>query len=161
MLIKLMRYLGDQANGVLTLRVKANIKIDVDALEAYINTKSLEVSDAVMDIVSQTKKTVWLEEDRVRWKGEPPKVEVLYDETNAFLLVVLFQVNMRNTEAAEDDLMDIFLDLLRVSARVGLRCFACLGRGHDLVSGGAGEQGDPRREEEGLQGRFNCCAASG
>lgn len=141
MLIKLMRYLGDKANGVLTLRVKANLKINVENLEGYIATKALEVSDAVSDTVAQTKKTVWLEVDRERWKGEPPKVrhalstqrvfransltchdgvggvpqvEVLYDETNAFLLVVLFQVNMRNTELAEDDLMPIFLDVLKV-----------------------------------------------
>ena len=77
MLIKLMRYLGDKANGVLTLRVKANLKISVENLEGYIATKALEVSDAVNDAVAQTKKTVWVEVDRERWKGEPPKVRGL------------------------------------------------------------------------------------
>ena len=46
------------------------------------------------------------------------QVEVLYDQTNAFLLAVLFQVNMRNTELSEDDLMPIFLDVLKVCVAV-------------------------------------------
>jgi len=140
MLIKLMRYLGDKANGVLTLRVKVcpghdgfcavvhctcrgshmeslqqtNQKISVEALNSFIATRSIEVSDAVSDPVSQSKKTSWIESDTVLWRGEPPKIEVLYDETNEFLLLVLFQVNMKNTQAEEGDFINIFFDILRV-----------------------------------------------
>ena len=92
---------------------QTNQKINVEAMEAYIATKSIEVSDAVADAVAQAKKTSWLETDAALWKGEPPKIEVLYDETNEFLLLVLFQVNMRNTAVKENEILDIFMEQLR------------------------------------------------
>ena len=40
------------------------------------------------------------------------QIEVLYDETNGFLLSVLFQVNLRNTDATEADLEAEFYKLM-------------------------------------------------
>lgn len=112
MLTKLMRYLGQLADGILTMRVKANRRVKIDKLDEFLSTRDVEVSDSVADRVMETRKTSWTETDIERWKGEPPKIEIQLDRTHGFLLLVLFQVNMRRTDASEEDLVDIFYALL-------------------------------------------------
>lgn len=107
-LTKLMRYLGEKANGALTLRVKVNRKIDVPKLKLYLSTKKIEVADSVAEPLLESRKSTWVETDSVRWRGEPPKIEIQFDQTYGFLLVCLFQVNARNSNLSENELLDVF-----------------------------------------------------
>ena len=49
LLLKFMHYLGELANGALTLRVKINKKMDVKKFETYLESKVIEVTDAVSE----------------------------------------------------------------------------------------------------------------
>ena len=66
LLIWLMNFLGDMANGEYTLRVKVNLKIDTKRLHAYLDTKTLEVTDSVAEALVEIRKCQW----QVRWRGE-------------------------------------------------------------------------------------------
>jgi WD repeat-containing protein 35 len=112
-LMKLMAYLGEQANGALTVRVKINKKIDVKKLEAFIRTRNIEVTDAISEPHGDLKKATWQETDKVKWQGEPPKIEAQYNETYGFLLAVTFSVNARNTELDEGGLLGRFIEDMR------------------------------------------------
>ena len=108
MLMKLMRTLGEKANGALTMRVKVNKKIDIDKLHAFLGSRFIDVTDSVSEKKTDIKKSMWVEEDEKYWKGEPPKIEIQYDEAYAFLLAVIIGVNSRNTELNQKQLIDKF-----------------------------------------------------
>lgn len=59
------------------------------------------------------KKASWQETDEQLWQGEPPKVDVQYDERYGFLLVVVLRVNARNTRLREHQIMSRFLTVLQ------------------------------------------------
>merc|ERR1711939_1268179 len=103
-----MRYLAASSTGMLTLRVKVNQKIDVQALEKYIETKKIEVTDSMSEPNLDMKKVSWQEEDKNLWKGPPPKIEIQYDERYGFLLVVFFALDKKRSKLDENGLMAVF-----------------------------------------------------
>ena len=56
MLLRLMKTLGEMANGALTLRVQMDQKIKVDKWKDFIETKTLEVTDCMTDPECDTSK---------------------------------------------------------------------------------------------------------
>ena len=113
LLLKFMHYLGELANGALTLRVKINKKMDVKKFETYLESKVIEVTDAVSEPHGDLKKAAWNEEDKVLWDGEPPKLEVQYNQTYGFLLAVTFSVNKRRTNLDEGGLLSRFMEEMK------------------------------------------------
>ena len=59
LLIWLMNFLGDMANGEYTLRVKVNLKVDTNRLHAYLDSKTLEVTDSVAESLVEIRKCQW------------------------------------------------------------------------------------------------------
>ena len=76
LLMRLMAFLGEQASGALTLRVKLNKKCDLEKLQKLLLTKIVEVTDAVSEPSGDLKKATWRELDSYKWGGTPPKIEV-------------------------------------------------------------------------------------
>ena len=113
LLLKFMHYLGELANGALTLRVKINKKMDVKKFETYLLAKTIEVTDAVSEPHGDLKKAAWNEEDKTLWNGEPPKLEVQYNQTYGFLLSVTFSVNKRRTNLDENGLFETFMEEMK------------------------------------------------
>ena len=114
LLLMLMAYLGEQANGALILRAKVNKKINVDRLIAYIATKTMEVTNSISAPMGETRKITWKENDKEKWKvnsiGDCPKVEVQFNETYGFLLSITFSFNLRRTELKEEEILPVFVD---------------------------------------------------
>ena len=113
LLLKFMHYLGELANGALTLRVKINKKMDVKKFETYLLAKTIEVTDAVSEPHGDLKKAAWNEDDKTLWNGEPPKLEVQYNQTYGFLLSVTFSVNKRRTNLDENGLFETFMEEMK------------------------------------------------
>eukprot|EP00948_MAST-09A_sp_MAST-9A-sp1_P000242 g242.t1 len=114
-LLRLMRYLASQADGALTFRVRLNMTADVDALRKYLSGKKVEVTDSIAEPSPpmEIRKSAWVEVDRELWKGEPPKIEVQFDNTYSFILVCVFTTNRRRSLLTEPDLLNILLEQLR------------------------------------------------
>lgn len=115
LLMRLMAFLGEQANGALTLRVKLNKKCDLEKLQKLLLTKIVEVTDAVSEPSGDLKKATWRELDSYKWGGTPPKIEVQWNETFGFLLGVTFSVNVRKTELSEEDFLPRFIADMRAA----------------------------------------------
>ena len=107
-----MAYLGKLANGALTLRMKLDLPISVQKLESYLSMKSLEVTDSVSEPHGDIKKCSWKETDKVLWRGEAPKIEVLYNETYGFLLSATLQVNRRRNLLTDEELVKCFKETM-------------------------------------------------
>jgi hypothetical protein len=135
LLTRLMGYLSSLSDGALTLRVKANRRIKVDALQAFLKTKTIEVADATSDTVADVKKVVWYETDAEVWKGKAPKVEIVVDMSHCFLLSILFQMNTRKSRASQAELYPILVKVLDVRDSVfSLHAGPAAGSDMDVVA---------------------------
>ena len=94
-LIKFMGYLAAQALGALTLRVRVNRKINVEKLNEFTASRSVDVYDFIQEEGSILKKMTWTEEDDSLWGGSAATIEIYFDETNQFLLSVYFQIDTK------------------------------------------------------------------
>jgi hypothetical protein len=109
---RLMKNLESAASGALILRATLNMKIkNEDGLLAYLSTKIIESTDSVADAQSSNKKVVWTEDDREKWLGAVPKVELVYDDRYLFVLNVTLTVDTKASNATEDDLLNILLQV--------------------------------------------------
>lgn len=114
-LIKLMRWLASRSTGVLSLRFKANLRIDIAALQRYLSLKPLEEEDVDSDARTYLRKTSWQEQDISLWQGAPPKIEILFDTQHGYLLKVFMQVDKNADYADEATLKSIFLKELKAA----------------------------------------------
>lgn len=110
LLIRFMRFLRRASQGVLTLRLNVNKKISMAHFQQYLRSRQLLVLDASQSGSTYHRKCTWLETERRRWRGSPPKLEVEYDEMHGFLLKVTIVINRKRSKALEADLLKIFLD---------------------------------------------------
>ena len=111
-LIKFMGYLAAQALGALTLRVRVNRKINVEKLNEFTASRSVDVYDFIQEEGSILKKMTWTEEDDSLWGGSAATIEIYFDETNQFLLSVYFQIDTKKTKFREPELVAKFTELL-------------------------------------------------
>ena len=87
-----MRTLADNANGALQCRLTVNTKIDLQKLNEFLAQKRLINEDGDCTKHSHTRSVSWQEENVTNWKGKSPLVEIKYDVTNEYLLVVNLDV---------------------------------------------------------------------
>eukprot|EP00960_Hanusia_phi_P068547 766873-Hanusia_phi.AAC.2 len=94
LLTSLLNHLAAEADGYLNWRLKMNRKIDPKAMTAWASTKILISSSVDIDRTvrpaRKMRKAYWEEPSHSRWKGPAPLLEIFYDETNGFLLQVVF-----------------------------------------------------------------------
>jgi len=119
LLLKLMARLGASALGALSLRVKINRKVDIKKLRAYLESKAIDVTDTVSEGDDKIIKMVWTENDPVMWQGDPPTIEVLYDDTYHFLLSAFFKIDAKRNKLREAGLMAVFNEALKAGGVYG------------------------------------------
>jgi hypothetical protein len=112
MLKKFMSRLAESQLNFLTFEVVFNTRIDSLSLKGYLDTKDLEVSDGQLSDSGVLKSAIWDEDDEVIWEGAAPHIEMSYDATNGFLLVVAFSVDRKLTTKTEVELQVIFMSEL-------------------------------------------------
>jgi len=112
-LIVFMHYLQDQAQGVLSLRLKINLPIDMDQFHEYLKLKNVEDEEIECDKTTAIKKIKWTETNSRMWGGACPVVEVTIDEKYAFLLKAYIQYEKKKGNLREKSIKEVFYDSLR------------------------------------------------
>ena len=79
--------LQERARGVQAVSLRLNAPCDIAALQDLLATRdmTLDETEATGD-GKVIRKYTWQEVDRVRWRGDPPSVEVTVDEQHGFML---------------------------------------------------------------------------
>jgi hypothetical protein len=110
---RLIKYAGSKSAGVLTIRYTMNCAFKQSALKTFLRTISPEMEDGESDARIELKKFTWDETDNVRWKGQPPKIELIVDMKNGFLLSAFVQVATRRSKCTPSDVKRQFFSRLR------------------------------------------------
>ena len=92
---RIIKFAGIKSAGVLAIRYKINHRINLDAMPAFLKETKPEMEDSETDSRTDVKKLTWDERDRIRWKGLPPKIEIVVDMKNGFLLTAFIQIATR------------------------------------------------------------------
>ena len=95
-LLRLMKSLGEQSLGYLTVRCRMNMKMNLKRWHGYLSEKDVEVSDTTGAERNIIKKLIWQEDEDEKWLGPAPRIEVTWDETTSFLLQVAFTVDAKD-----------------------------------------------------------------
>jgi len=112
-LIKAMHYMQEQSLGVLSMRLKVNLPIDMEKLHKYLQRKNIEEEEMESDKISATKKMAWVETNSKMWGGAHPRIEMLVDEKYGFLLKVFIQYEKKRGNLREASIRQVFYDSLR------------------------------------------------
>jgi hypothetical protein len=72
----------------LIIRYTFNIPINLPALQDMLMYKYVVQEDLDSDESSTFKKLVYNETDTLKWRGDPPRVEIVYDSGIGYLLKV-------------------------------------------------------------------------
>jgi len=104
--------LTEKSSGVITVRFKPNLRIDVPALLKYLNSKNLGEEEVGIDSKQKIKKVAWVDEDIS--PGKETKLEISWDAENGFLLSCFMQINRgKNSTLHGEQLEQMFLEELR------------------------------------------------
>ena len=87
-----MRYLANNANGVLSCRLTVNSKVNIKKLDDFLMKRSLLTEEGDCDKHQHTRTVSWQETDKKRWKGKVITAEIMYDMNNSYLLSVSLEV---------------------------------------------------------------------
>ena len=90
-----------------------DVKVDLEKLTAFIGTRSVNVTDTIIDPSSRRRKLTWDEDSDELWGGDSPTIEIYYDCTYGFLLSVYFQIDTKKSTLREKGLMRVFMKLLQ------------------------------------------------
>ena len=110
---RLIKYAGSKAAGVLSIRYTLNCKFNRKAMVGFLATVKPEMEDGESDTKTSIKKFVWDETDDIRWKGEPPKIELVVDVKYGFLLSAFIQIATRKSKCSQSEAKRQFFARLR------------------------------------------------
>jgi hypothetical protein len=118
LLIRYMAYVTSTSSGRLSLSVRVNKKIrTMSNLESYIKERDPIMTDCATEPTSSIKKVTWEEDDVNKWLGACPLMEMIYDSLYHFVLSVSFDIDLKKSNATQEDLLNIFLlDLVECGA---------------------------------------------
>ena len=108
-----MKHVAEKAAGVLSINYLVNTPVNFDKFLTFLQEKEVEVEDSHADKLTFLKKYSWDETDKVRWQGEPPRIEVLVDTRYHFLLKAFIQVSTNMSKVRQDDVRELFFGELR------------------------------------------------
>ena len=75
------------------------------------------MTDVATDPNTSTKKVTWQESDMHKWLGSAPQIEMIYDCLYHFVLTVSFKIDVKKSNAMQEDLLNILLlDLVECGA---------------------------------------------
>ena len=92
------------------LRYTFNLPISLKKLQDLMQYKYIESEDVERESGHTIKTIVYNEIDVLKWRGQPPRVEMVYDETARFLLKVAFFLNRSETRLTPQVVHDMFLE---------------------------------------------------
>jgi hypothetical protein len=85
-----------QAAGWMAIRYTINLRYNKEAMQELLRRKNPDVEGGDSDKATVYHKYSWTErntaENRARWLGEPPRIEVMLDTKHCFLLKSFIQV---------------------------------------------------------------------
>jgi len=111
LLYRFMQYLASRHEPLLSLQLRLEAPCNVEKLEAYLATKAVATKISKQDTVTDVTKVTWEEDDREKWLGEEPKLSVVYDAKNGFLLNFTAEINNPNVD--REKLRRILMDEIR------------------------------------------------
>ena len=100
---RLIKYAGSKSAGILSIRYTMNCRFNQKAMAAFLQVANPEMEDGEADARTNLKKFTWDETDEIRWKGCPPKIEMIVDMKNGFLLSVFIQIATRRSKCTQSD----------------------------------------------------------
>ena len=112
-LISFMHYLQEMAQGVMSLRLKINLPIDMDCFHEFLKRKNVEDEAIECDKTTAIKTIRWTETNSSMWGGCTPVVEVTVDEKYGFLLKAFIQYEKKKGNLREKSIKEVFFDNLR------------------------------------------------
>lgn len=105
----LMNWLENINTKALDIRLKLDLPCDIQALQKYLKSKNLITYDADVFRIGHLIKVGWEERDKAHWLGNHPKIELVYDEKNGFLLSVLLEITSPTHTITSHQIQEIFL----------------------------------------------------
>ena len=100
---RMIKYAGVKSAGILSIRYTTNCRFNVRAMQAFLQIAKPEMEDSESDVGMNLKKFTWDETDEIRWRGRPPKIEIIVDLKNSFLLSVFIQIASRRNKCTHAD----------------------------------------------------------
>ena len=110
---RLIKYAGSKAAGILSIRYTMNCKFNRKAMAGFLAAVKPEMEDGESDTKTAIKKFHWEETDEIRWKGEPPRIELIVDVKYGFLLSAFIQIATRKSKCTQNDAKRQFFARLR------------------------------------------------
>jgi hypothetical protein len=92
--------------------MELNRRANIDKLHEWLNTKHLESEEEHISPTVRYRKISWLETSQKYWGKKLPKVEMVYDAANGFILKVFMVIDRNNGHWRQDLLEAHFLKLL-------------------------------------------------
>ena len=111
LLLKGMRYLGSLATGTLTCRMELNRKASIEHLDAFLEKRHMDSEEEHYSNTSRYRKVSWYESDS-SWGAKKPKIELLYDVANGFILKAFIVVDRNNGHWTQDRLETHFIQFM-------------------------------------------------
>jgi len=108
-----IKYAGAKSAGILSIRYTMNCKVNERAMTAFLSVVNPEMEDGEADADMNVKKFTWDETDDIRWKGRPPRIEIVVDMQNKFLLTAFIQIASRSSRCSQADAKRLFFSRLR------------------------------------------------
>lgn len=115
LLKRVMSVLADKSQGVLTVRWRPNLQIDVQRLYVFLETKEVGEEEVGFEQSLKIRKVSWTEKrNSKRWQNFSPKLEIVFDEKFGFLLSVYVQVEKEDhKKISEEELKKLFIEELQ------------------------------------------------
>ncbi len=97
-LYKFMAYLTSKHEPLFSMQLRIEAACYVDRLEKYLATKKITTLITKQDSVADATKVSWEEEDKEKWLGEKPKISIVYDGVNGYLLTIIAEFQNPNID---------------------------------------------------------------
>ncbi len=97
-LYKFMEYLTSRHEPLFSMQLRLEAPCHVDRLEKYLATKDITTLITKQDGITDATKASWDEEDKSKWLGEKPKLSIVYDGLNGYILTVIAEFKNPNID---------------------------------------------------------------
>jgi WD repeat-containing protein 35 len=109
----LLDYMNDKNRGAMYYHQHMARKIDVAAMEAFLQRRDVETRSVITNGALRHTKVMWYEKDRGYWHGqEPPKITIEYDPGRGWLLSAKFNWNAQRNSMDGAQILELFVRLL-------------------------------------------------
>jgi len=99
----------------LTLKYNFNVPVDIRQLKDMLQYKYVEMESLEREDGNLVKKVIYAETDMLKWRGQPPRIELQYDQQTSFLLRASFFLNRSETRLTSQAVHDIFVEDLALA----------------------------------------------